>query len=246
MPLTKYEPKNRSKRSANKAPKPVKNSLPAKKEHTTIKMQRVKPEKRSYSKNEPEYSFRRVKIYRLILIFFYGQFFATAIYTHLIHEIPVIIKHPDRFYPNLKVGLGIFMVIHTVFAVVSIWKKSFKLIFGSICSLIVLSIITMVTAIIDLVRKNDRQQLHETEMASTGVEIAVEALLRLLAVGLSLLLVRELRSKYDAVNAGDEEEDDDDIELDVIKTDRKREDDDVFIEENEIENAYNEAEKQVE
>lgn len=129
------------------------------------------------------------------------------------------------------------MVVHTFFAVVSIWKKSFKLIFGSICSLIILSGITMVTAIIDLVQKNERKQLHETEMSSTAVEIGVEALLRLLAVGLSLLLVKELRSRYDSVS-GDDDEEDDDIELGEIKKSNEDVSDD-----NEIVEAYSKAEK---
>ncbi len=235
MPLSKYQPKQRTKKASISKKKA---STTVKKGHTTIEVHEDEPKPRiQHSKRSPTFSVRLVKVYRLILIFFYGQFFATALYTNLIHEIPIIIKHPGSFYPSLKVALGVFMVVHTFFAVVSIWKKSFKLIFGSICSLIILSGITMVTAIIDLVQKNERKQLHETEMSSTAVEIGVEALLRLLAVGLSLLLVKELRSRYDSVS-GDDDEEDDDIELGEIKKSNEDVSDD-----NEIVEAYSKAEK---
>ncbi len=81
-------------------------------------------------KKRPKNQGRSIKFLRICLIFFYGQFFATAIYTHLIHNIGLVLKKPDDFYPSLKIALGLFMIIHTLFAVVFIWKKKWKLISG--------------------------------------------------------------------------------------------------------------------
>ena len=83
-----------------------------------------------YVKRRPTFKQRFVKFLRIVLIFFYGQFFANAIYTHLIHGVPLVQASPSSFYPNLKVGLGIFMVIHTLFSVMVIWNRNWFLILG--------------------------------------------------------------------------------------------------------------------
>lgn len=163
---------------------------------------------RDRDRQESHPSLCLVKFLRILLIFFYGQFFATAIYTHLIHGIPLVILNPAGFYPNMKVALGILMVIHTLFATLFIWKKNWRLIFASIVSLILLSVVTLVTAIIDLVQRNERGLLQETEFGSTAAEITVETMLRLFAVFASLMMVRKLREF-----SGDVSEDEESIEL---------------------------------
>lgn len=82
----------------------------------------------SYVKPRPTFKQRFVKFLRIVLIFFYGQFFANAIYTHLIHGIPLVQAEPDSFYPNLKVGLGIVMVIHTLLSLMFVWNRNWCLI----------------------------------------------------------------------------------------------------------------------
>lgn len=150
-----------------------------------------------------QFSIRLVKIFRIMLIFFYGQFFANAIFTNIIHSVPVLIAQPEKVYPDIKVALGVIMIIHTLFSVCVIWIKNWRLIFVSSISLILLSIVAMITSIIDLVQRNERNLLNETELGSTVTEISVEALLRALAIVLSLLMVRFLREIYQQVPGED-------------------------------------------
>ena len=150
-------------------------------------------------------SIRLVKMFRIMLIFFYGQFFGNAVYTNVIHGVPIVIAHPDQVYPDIKVALGVIMIIHTLFSVCVIWLKNWRLIFASAISLMILSIVAMITSIIDLVQRNERNLLKETEMGSTITEISVETLLRALAIVVSLLIVRFLREIYHQVPAEDDE-----------------------------------------
>ena len=80
-------------------------------------------------KSRPTMEQRLIKFFRILLIFFYGQFFANAIFTHLIHGIPVLSDDPSALYPNLKVGLGVLMILHTILSVGFIWIKNWFLIF---------------------------------------------------------------------------------------------------------------------
>ncbi len=152
-------------------------------------------QKENYSQRKTQSRGRAIKFLRICLIFFYGQFFATAIYTHLIHNIALVLRKSYDFYAHLKVALGLFMIIHTFFATFFTWKKNWRLIFASVVSLILLSTITLVTAIIDLVQRKERKLLHETEFGSIAAEITVEGLLRIVAVFGSLLMVKRIRQR---------------------------------------------------
>ncbi len=170
-------------------------------------------------KKRPKNQGRSIKFLRICLIFFYGQFFATAIYTHLIHNIGLVLKKPDDFYPSLKIALGLFMIIHTLFAVVFIWKKKWKLISAGSISLILLSLVTLVTAIIDLVQRKERNLLHETEFGSTAAEIAIEGFLRLIAVFGTLFMVKKLREIEDTEEHYEEngQDESDNVDLGPIR-----------------------------
>ena len=163
------------------------------------------------SENEEDFSPKLakkfIKILRISLIFFYGQFFANALYTNLIHGIPMVAANPTEVYPKIKVILGSLMLIHTIFAVVVIWFKLWRLIFASAISLIILSITCLITNIVDFVQKNERKQFHDTEFGSTITEIIIETLLRVLAIVASFFMIKFLRDIYKKVPM-DESEDD--------------------------------------
>ena len=172
-----------------------------------------KPKKTTIEVSENEEDFspklakKFIKILRISLIFFYGQFFANALYTNLIHGIPLVVANPTEVYPKVKVILGSLMFIHTIFAVVVIWFKLWRLIFASAISLIILSITCLITNIVDFVQKNERKLFHDTEFGSTITEIIIETLLRVLAIVASFFMIKFLRDIYKKVPI-DESEDD--------------------------------------
>ena len=82
----------------------------------------------------PETRIRLIKMFRLLLTLFYGQFIANAIYSNIIHGVPQLIEKPDQYYPILRVTLGVCMLALAVLAVVAVtlkFKFSWLLIFIS-------------------------------------------------------------------------------------------------------------------
>ena len=56
--------------------------------------------------------------------------------------------------------------------------------------------VTFITSIIDLTRRKEREILQEHELGSTIAEITVETLFRILAIILSLLMVKYIRALH--------------------------------------------------
>lgn len=138
-----------------------------------------------------------IKGLRLALTFFYGQLFANAIYDNLIRGISYAIEEPTTF-PIIKIVIGVLFLFITIFAMVSIWKKIRILIFVSAIILIVFSLFSLIVSIIDLVLRNNKNQLEGTELIVNIAEITVESIFRVIAIVLHILMVRLLRS-YDRV-----------------------------------------------
>ena len=136
------------------------------------------------------------KIYRLLrtsLIFFYGHFFTNAIYTNLIHVIPSIQTNPVNYYSFVKLTLGLLMFMQTIFSVIVIWLKVWKLIFAGAWTLIIVSIGCLVIEIIDL---TDKAAYETNSLGSSVTQIIVEVLFRLLAIGATFCIVKFLRDIY--------------------------------------------------
>ena len=140
------------------------------------------------------------KIYRLLrtsLIFFYGHFFTNAVYTNLIHVIPSIQMNPVDYYSFVKLTLGLLMFVQTIFSVVVIWLKVWKLIFAGAWTLIIVSIGCLVIEIIDLTDK----AAYQTNIGSSVTQIIVEVFLRLLAIGATFCIVKFLRDIYNKLDS---------------------------------------------
>ena len=140
-----------------------------------------------------------IKISRILLTLFYGQFLANAIYSNLMRGIPQLINKPIEFYPVFKVTLGSLMFILTVYSMIVIWMKLWRLILASGIGLIVLSVLALIVTIIDFVQKNERKLIHESEFGSLIAELILETVLRVLAIIMTFLLVKFIRDQYTKV-----------------------------------------------
>lgn len=138
-----------------------------------------------------------VKFLRFVLTFFYGQLFANAIYDNLIRGISYVIEDPTTF-PIIKITIGGIFFVITIIAMVAIWKKIRILIFISAVVLIIFSLFALIVSIIDLVLRNNKNQLTGTELKVNIAEISVESFFRIIAIVLHFFMVRLLRS-YDRV-----------------------------------------------
>jgi hypothetical protein len=133
----------------------------------------------------PETRIRLIKMFRLLLTLFYGQFIANAIYSNIIHGLPQLIEKPDQYYPILRVTLGVCMLALAVLAVVAVtlkFKFSWLLIFISGIILVLLSIAALIIDIIDIVQRRERKILVGSEFGSAITELIVENLFRTCAV----------------------------------------------------------------
>ena len=63
-----------------------------------------------------------VKMFRILLTLFYGQFFANAIYDNFIRGIPYVVGTASAF-GIIRVTLGIVIIALVIFAMFAIWKK---------------------------------------------------------------------------------------------------------------------------
>lgn len=148
--------------------------------------------------NEPKTSIFKDSIFlikglRLALTFFYGQLFANAIYDNLIRGVSYVIEEPTTF-PIIKIIIGVLFFVLIILAMVSIWKKIRILIFVSAIILIVFSLFSLIVSIIDLVLRNNKNQLSGTELIVNIAEISVESIFRVIAIVLHFFMVRLLRS----------------------------------------------------
>lgn len=63
-----------------------------------------------------------IKMFRILLTLFYGQFFANAIYDNLIRGIPYVMGTASAF-GIIRVTLGVVIILLVIFAMFAIWKK---------------------------------------------------------------------------------------------------------------------------
>jgi hypothetical protein len=148
----------------------------------------------------PETRIRLIKMFRLLLTLFYGQFIANAIYSNIIHGVPQLIEKPDQYYPILRVTLGVCMLALAVLAVVAVtlkFKFSWLLIFISGIILVLLSIAALIIDIIDIVQRRERKFLVGSEFGSAITELIVENLLRTCAVVVTFFMGKFIHGFHD-------------------------------------------------
>ncbi|CAF0823517.1 unnamed protein product [Brachionus calyciflorus] len=133
-----------------------------------------------------------VKAFRIALTFFYGIFFANAIFDNLIGGIPYVIEDATAF-PIIKITIGALIIILTIVAMIGIWRKIWPLIFASAIALIILSIFALIVSIIDLVQRKERKALNSQDFASDIIEIVVEFIFRIIAIVIKFLMIKLIR-----------------------------------------------------
>ena len=148
----------------------------------------------------PKYR-RVVKTIEIILTLFYGQFIANALYDNFIRGIPELVREPTAYYNIIKVTLGGIISAATAFSITVIWwrKKSVHLIFASAVMLVVIFLVALVINIVDIVKRQERGYISGTEIPILGTILAVESLLRIVAIVLTFLLSNFLKKNYEAV-----------------------------------------------
>ncbi|RNA17291.1 hypothetical protein BpHYR1_044547 [Brachionus plicatilis] len=134
-----------------------------------------------------------IKGLRFALTFFYGQLFANAIYENLIRGISYAIEDPTTF-PIIKITIGGLFFFITIFSMVAIWRKIRILIFISAVILILFSLFALIVSVIDLVLRNNKNQLTGTELKVNIAEITVESIFRVIAIVLHFYMIKLLRT----------------------------------------------------
>ena len=86
-----------------------------------------------------------------------------------------------------------------IFYLLSMILKIWPLIMGSAMLLIIVSIISLVVNIIDLIQRRDRQEISGPEVSSEIAEMIVEFIFRLAAVALQFVMVKFLKVSYSSV-----------------------------------------------
>ncbi len=148
-----------------------------------------------------EKGIRLANVFGILLIFFYGQFTANAIYSNLIRGTAQWLEH-SSYFAIAKVILGILMLSNAVFSVIVISLKvrfSRLLIFISGIILCLLSVIDLVFEIIDFVEKKEKNRFHGNELGSTIAEIVIENLFRTTAIILTFIM-QEFIQKFHGFN----------------------------------------------
>lgn len=85
------------------------------------------------------------------------------------------------------------------FVMVFFFFQIWPLVFGSVILLIVVSIISLVINIIDLIQRRDRKEIDGPEVSSEIAEIIIEFIFRIAAVGLQFVYIKFLKVGYQQV-----------------------------------------------
>jgi len=149
---------------------------------------------------KPELKIKLIKIFKLALTLFYGQFAANAIYSNLIRGLPHLIENSSGSYPAARVTLGLLMLALTVYAIVIIsLRLKFTWLFISISGivLICLSIAALVIDIIDIVQRKERKSLVGGDLGAEIAELIVENILRIAAVVVTFFMSKFIHTCRD-------------------------------------------------
>ncbi len=99
-------------------------------------------------------------------------------------------------FPAVKVALGVIIIAASVFALIAIWIKLWRLVFASACILIAISVTSLIVTVIDLVQRKERDQIYAKEFGSSIVEISIETLFRIGAIITKFFMVKLLKTDY--------------------------------------------------
>jgi hypothetical protein len=137
-----------------------------------------------------------IKALEIVLTLFYGQFIANAIYDNFLRGIPEIIQDSTAYFSIVKVTIGILICAITMFSLVVIWLKIWKLIFFSGCLLILIFICSLIITIIDLVQRKERKQISDKDFNTDVAQLIIESLFRVLAALITFWMVKLLKTYY--------------------------------------------------
>ena len=131
--------------------------------------------------------------FNLYFYIFKGQFIANAIYDNFVRGLPDLIETKGAF-PAVKVSLGVLILAASIFALIAIWIKLWRLVFVSACILIAISVTSLIITVIDLVQRKERDQIIGKEFGSSIVEISIETLFRIGAIIVKFFMVKLLKT----------------------------------------------------
>ena len=92
-----------------------------------------------------------LKFFQVVLTLFYGQYISNSIFDNFILTIPELSDKPSWYYV-IKVIIGVIIFCTSIFSLIVVWRKHFRLIFlsGIILLFVFVTTIVMTTVLLTL------------------------------------------------------------------------------------------------
>ncbi|CAF1016978.1 unnamed protein product [Brachionus calyciflorus] len=137
-----------------------------------------------------------IKLIQIYLTIFYGQLLSIGIYENLLTGIPELIQNSQSYFNITRVCLGILIIIQSIFSLIIIWVKKFKIVF---ISGILLTIIFLVYIIVNTIHLTQiYEKLSSIDKYKTLIEVLIKSFV--LLMGLIVTFFMSSRGPYELVN----------------------------------------------
>ena len=120
-----------------------------------------------------------LKFFQVVLTLFYGQFMSNGIFDNFILTIPELSENAS-WYNIVKVLLGIVIFATSIFSLIVVWMKYFRLIFLSGIILLFVHVTTIVITTVVLTLDYDKRS--KSDMGKLVAEVIVEAIFQLIGI----------------------------------------------------------------
>ena len=120
-----------------------------------------------------------LKFFQVVLTLFYGQYISNSIFDNFILTIPELSDKPSWYYV-IKVIIGVIIFCTSIFSLIVVWRKHFRLIFlsGIILLFVFVTTIVMTTVLLTL----DYETKTKSEMGKLIAEVTVESIFQMIGI----------------------------------------------------------------
>jgi hypothetical protein len=136
-----------------------------------------------------------IKPLQIYLTIFYGQLISIGLYENLLTGIPELIQNASSYFNITRVFLGVFILIQSIFSLVVIWTKKYKLVFVTGCSLTLIFLIYIIVNTIHMTQIFDK--LTSIEKYKQIIEVLIKSFVLLL--GLIVSFFMSSRGTYEII-----------------------------------------------
>lgn len=120
-----------------------------------------------------------LKFFQVVLTLFYGQFMSNGIFDNFILTIPELSEDPS-WYHVVKVILGVIIFGTSIFSLIVVWMKFFRLIFLSGIILLLVHVTTIVITTVSLTL--DYEKKSKADLAKLVAEVTVESIFQMIGI----------------------------------------------------------------